>query len=36
MIAPVVEAYAERVVATAPPLTSAQVDRIVAVLRGAS
>ena len=30
------EAYAERVVAAAPPVTSAQVDRIVAVLRAAS
>lgn len=36
MTAPAVEAYAERVVAAAPPLTAAQVDRIVTVLRGAS
>ncbi|MBN7792516.1 hypothetical protein [Microbacterium esteraromaticum] len=27
------QAYAERVVAAAPPLTSAQVDRVIAVLR---
>lgn len=36
MSAPAVEAYAERVVASAPPLTRAQVDRIVTVLRGAA
>lgn len=36
MTVPAVEAYAERVVSTAPPLSRAQIDRIVTVLRGAA